>query len=64
MAHGMYHYIREAWKNPDNATLKSRMIEWRRSDAAEVVDKPCDLIGQGLWAIRQKEGLLWCALDF
>ena len=40
MAQGMYHYIREAWKRPDNELLKERMIAWRASDAAVVVDKP------------------------
>ena len=43
MAQGMYHYIAQAWKRPDNTTLKERMIEWRRSDAALVVEKPLRL---------------------
>ena len=40
MAQGMYHFIREAWKNPDNEILKNRMIEWRASDAVVKVEKP------------------------
>ena len=31
MAKGMYHYLREAWKEPDKAVLHDRMIKWRES---------------------------------
>ncbi|HLC54078.1 MAG TPA: 50S ribosomal protein L15e [Candidatus Nanoarchaeia archaeon] len=58
MAHGMYHYIREAWKNPDNATLKERMIAWRRSDAAEVVDKPLRLDRARSLGYKAKRGFV------
>jgi len=40
MAHGMYHYIRNAWKKPDVKTLRERMIGWRKSEAVVKVDKP------------------------
>ena len=58
MAHGMYHHIREAWKNPDNATLKNRMVEWRRSDAAEVVDKPLRLDRARALGYKAKKGFV------
>lgn len=43
MAQGMYHYIREVWKKPDRELLRSRMIEWRASEAIVRVDKPLRL---------------------
>ncbi len=43
MVKGLYHYIRDAWKKPDTATLRGRMIAWRASNAIEVVDKPLRL---------------------
>ena len=43
MARGMYHYLKQAWKKPDAAILRERMIEWRASDAVTRVDKPLRL---------------------
>jgi len=43
MAKGLYHYIKQAWKKPDAATLRERMVEWRESDAIVEVDKPLRL---------------------
>jgi len=43
MAKGLYHYIRNAWKKPDIKVLRERMVEWRKSDAVEKVDKPLRL---------------------
>ncbi len=40
---GMYHYIREAWKKPDEKILRERMIEWRKSQVVVRVDKPLRL---------------------
>ena len=54
----MYHYIREAWKNPDNQTLKDRMIAWRRSDAAEVVERPLRLDRARSLGYKAKRGFV------
>jgi len=43
MVKGMYHYIRQAWKNPEKKTLRERMIEWRKSNVFTRVDKPLRL---------------------
>ena len=40
MANGLMHYLREAWKKPDMEVLRSRMIEWRRSNAVVKVERP------------------------
>ena len=43
MAKGMSAYIRDAWKKPDSALLRQRMVEWRRSDAIVKVERPLRL---------------------
>ena len=43
MSKGMYHKIREAWKSPDMNLLRSRMIDWRKSETITRVDKPLRL---------------------
>ncbi len=54
----MYHYIREAWKRPDNEVLKERMIAWRASDAAVVVDKPLRLDRARSLGYKAKRGYI------
>ncbi len=58
MAQGMYHYMREAWKKPDTTALRSSMIEWRRSDAATVVDKPLRLDRARSLGYKAKKGFI------
>ncbi len=55
MAKGMYHYLREAWRKPE---LKERMIEWRRSDAAVVVEKPLRLDKARALGYKAKKGFV------
>ena len=43
MAKGLYHYLGRAWLKPGREMLQSRLIAWRASDAAVVVDKPTRL---------------------
>jgi large subunit ribosomal protein L15e len=65
--HGMYYYIKQAWKQPDAKTLRERMIDWRASEAQVKVDKPLrldkaralgykDKIGYVIIRIRLKRG--------
>ncbi len=56
MAQGMYHYMRKAWRKPDNEILKERMIAWRASDAAVVVDKPLRLDRARALGYKAKKG--------
>lgn len=58
MAQGMYSYMREAWKKPANDELKSRMIAWRSSDAAVVVDKPLRLDRARALGYKAKKGFV------
>ncbi len=40
MAQGMYHYLKNAFRNQSSEMAKSRMVEWRASDAVTKVEKP------------------------
>ena len=56
MAKGMYHYLREAWKEPDKAVLHDRMIKWRASGAVEEVEKPLRLDRARALGYKAKKG--------
>jgi len=43
MTHGMYHYLRQAWKKPDKKVMRERMVEWRASPVFTKVEKPLRL---------------------
>jgi len=58
MAHGMYHYIREAWKKPDPKTLRERMIDWRKSKAFVKVDKPLRIDRARSLGYKDKKGFV------
>ncbi len=56
MAKGLYHYIQQAWKKPDAATLRERMVEWRASDAIVELDKPLRLDRARALGYKDKKG--------
>ena len=58
MTKGMYHYIREAWKHPDEKLLRQRMIEWRASEAVVKVDKPLRLDRARALGYKDKKGFV------
>lgn len=58
MTQGMYHYLRQAWKKPDEKVLRERMIEWRASDSAVVVDKPLRLDRARSLGYKAKKGFI------
>lgn len=58
MAHGVYHYLARAWKRPNSKDLKELMIEWRRSDAATVVEKPLRLDRARALGYKAKKGFV------
>ena len=55
---GMYKYIKEAWKKPDAVTLRARMVEWRKGDAVEKVEKPLRLDRARALGYRAKKGFV------
>ena len=58
MAQSMYHYLREAWKKPDTAVLRERMIAWRAGGAVEIVDKPLRLDRARSLGYKAKKGFV------
>lgn len=57
MAQGLYHHLRNTWKKPSDF-LKERMIEWRRSDAAVVVERPNRLDRARSLGYKSKKGFV------
>ena len=58
MAKGLYHKIREAWKKPDVNSLRERMIEWRKENAVNVIDKPTRLDRARALGYKAKKGIV------
>jgi large subunit ribosomal protein L15e len=58
MVKGMYHYIRNLWKKPEKGLTRERMIEWRRSEAFTVVEKPLRLDKARALGYKAKKGFV------
>ncbi len=58
MAHGMYHYLKQAWKKPDKKILRERMTEWRKSEVFTKVDKPLRLDKARALGYKDKKGFV------
>lgn len=58
MVKGLTHYLREAWKNRDRESIQTRLIEWRASDAVQVVDKPLRLDRAHALGYKAKKGFV------
>ncbi len=58
MAHGVYHYIGEAWKKPGRELLQGRLIQWRASDAVTQVAKPLRLDRARALGYKAKKGFV------
>jgi len=59
---GMYHYVGEAWKDPDNDEMKGlmwqRLIEWRREGSFVRIDKPTRLDRARSLGYKAKQGFV------
>jgi len=58
MAHGMYHYIKEAWKKPNSKVLMKRMEEWRKEPVQVSVEKPLRLDRARTLGYKDKKGFV------
>jgi len=58
MAHGFYHYIKQAWKKPDAETLRKRMTEWRQENVISRVEKPLRLDKARALGYKAKKGFV------
>ncbi|NCO11067.1 50S ribosomal protein L15e [Candidatus Pacearchaeota archaeon CG_4_9_14_0_2_um_filter_39_13] len=57
MVNGLSHYLRQAWRKPGIET-KSRLIEWRRGNSLEVVDRPLRLDRARALGYKAKKGFI------
>jgi len=59
---GMYHYIREAWKNPDETyvdeLMRERLQKWRREPTVVRIDKPTRLDRARALGYKAKQGFI------
>ena len=56
MAQGMYHYIGELWKKPNRELMQEKLIEWRKGESVEKVDKPLRLDRARALGYKAKRG--------
>ena len=53
-----YSFIKEAWQNPDKDLWRSRLIQWRKTDAIERVEKPTRLDRARALGYKAKTGFI------
>lgn len=58
MVKGSYYHMGQSWRNLDRETTQSRLIQWRSSDAAVVVDKPLRLDRARALGYKAKKGFV------
>ena len=58
MAHGMYHYIGELWKNPSRELMQEKLIEWRKGNSIVKVEKPLRLDRARALGYKAKKGIV------
>ena len=58
MAQGVYSYIKQAFRNVSREDTQTRLIQWRASEAAEVVDKPLRLDKARMLGYKAKKGFV------
>ena len=58
MTKGLYHYLRKAWRKPDEKILRERMTEWRSSPVFTKVDKPLRLDKARSLGYKDKKGFV------
>lgn len=58
MSHGLYYYLKQAWKRPDVKTLRERMIGWRKSRVFTKVGKPLRLDRARALGYKDKKGFV------
>jgi large subunit ribosomal protein L15e len=58
MAKGLYHYLKESWKKPDNKTLKDRLVQWRKDNVIKVIEKPTRIDRARALGYKAKKGFI------
>lgn len=55
---GLSYYLKKEWENPDAETLRSRMTDWRASDAVVKVERPLRLNRARALGYKAKKGFV------
>ena len=55
---GLTKYLQQAWKKPDVKLLRERMIEWRKGESIQHVDKPLRLDRARTLGYKAKKGVV------
>ena len=58
MTKGVYHHIRKSWQNMSRETEQTRLIQWRASQAAVVVERPLRLDRARALGYKAKKGIV------
>lgn len=58
MTKGLTHYLRKAWKKPDSAMLREKMIEWRAGNRITKIKRPTRLDRARALGYRAKKGIM------
>lgn len=58
MSKGMYDYLQQAWKKPNQKVLRERMIEWRKGETIVKVNKPLRLDKARALGYKAKKGII------
>ncbi len=54
---GIAKYLRQLWKKPDKKILRDRMIEWRKGESIQDIDKPLRLDRARALGYKAKKGI-------
>ncbi|MEK6899170.1 MAG: 50S ribosomal protein L15e [Nanoarchaeota archaeon] len=55
---GMYHYLKKSWDSSTSEEIKTRMIAWRKSEAAVVLEKPTRIDKARKLGYKAKKGFV------
>jgi len=58
MAKGLYYYLRQAWKKPNEIELRNLMVKWRSENAITKIEKPTKLHRARALGYKSKKGFV------
>ncbi|MEK6871643.1 MAG: 50S ribosomal protein L15e [Nanoarchaeota archaeon] len=58
MTQGLYHYVRNVWKKPDQSRVRELMTQWRREQTVTVLERPTRIDRARALGYKAKKGFL------
>lgn len=58
MAKGMYYYVRQAWKRPNEKKLRELMVQWRKEPAVIKIENPTRIDKARSLGYKAKKGFI------